>query len=193
MRQAAVERTTKETKISCSINVDGTGENTIETGIGFFDHMMQLLSFHSGMDLTLKAEGDLQVDDHHTIEDCGIVLGQAFRKAIGDAKGIARYGNFSCVMDEALGEIHLDISNRPYVVFQAEFTREKVGEMATEMVEEFMRGFAVSAGITLHVLVPYGKNDHHKIEAIFKALGHALNQATRIVSDQVPSSKGILA
>ncbi len=193
MRSAALNRDTKETKIQCSINLDGTGAYDIDTGIGFFNHMMQLFAFHSSMDITLRADGDLDVDDHHTIEDCGIVLGQAFREAIGDRKGIARYGNFSCVMDEALAEVHLDISNRPYLVFQAEFNREQVGEMSTEMVEEFMRAFSENAGITLHVLVPYGKNNHHKIEAIFKTLGHALQQATRIVNDQIPSSKGTLA
>ncbi len=192
MRSATYSRDTKETKISCSLNLDGTGKNEINTGVGFFDHMLQLLSFHSGMDIELKSDGDLYVDDHHTIEDCGIALGTAFASAIGDRKGIARYGTFYCVMDESLGEVHLDISNRPYLVFKAEFNREKVGEMSTEMVEEFLRAFAFNAGITLHVLVPYGTNDHHKIEAIFKALAHALKEATMIVSEEIPSSKGTL-
>ncbi len=193
MRSAEYARDTKETKISCRLNLDGTGKSEIRTGIGFFDHMLQLLAFHSGMDMVVQAEGDLYVDDHHTIEDCGIALGTAFAKAIGDRRGIARYGNFFCVMDESLGEVHLDISNRPYLVLKAEFTREKVGEMSTEMVEEFLRAFAFQAGITLHVIVPYGTNDHHKIEAIFKALGHALKEAVMIVSEEIPSSKGTLS
>jgi len=154
--------------------------------------MLNLFAFHSRMDLTLKADGDLYVDDHHTIEDCGILLGNAFKTAIGDRRGIVRYGNFTIPMDETLANVCLDISGRPYLVFNAEFHREKVGEMSTEMVQEFFRAFSVQAGITLHINVYYGQNDHHQIEAIFKAFGRALKEAVRIESDEIPSSKGVL-
>ncbi|MBR4163132.1 MAG: imidazoleglycerol-phosphate dehydratase HisB [Solobacterium sp.] len=192
MRNCKLERNTKETKINCEINLDGTGKSDISTGIGFFDHMLNLFAFHSRMDLTLKADGDLYVDDHHTIEDCGILLGNAFKTAIGDRRGIVRYGNFTIPMDETLANVCLDISGRPYLVFNAEFHREKVGEMSTEMVQEFFRAFSVQAGITLHINVYYGQNDHHQIEAIFKAFGRALKEAVRIESDEIPSSKGVL-
>ena len=151
MRTAAIERETAETKIRCELNLDGTGKTEINTGIGFFDHMMTLLAFHGGMDLVLKAKGDLDVDDHHTIEDCGIVFGSAFKEALGDKSGIKRYGTFTVPMDEALATVSLDISNRPYLVFNCAFTRDQIGMMSTEMVEEFMRAFAFNAGITLHV------------------------------------------
>ena len=192
MRNCKLERNTKETKILCEINLDGTGKSDISTGIGFFDHMLNLFAFHSRMDLTLRADGDLYVDDHHTIEDCGIILGNAFKKAIGDRRGIVRYGNFTIPMDETLANVCLDISGRPYLVCNAEFQREKVGEMSTEMVQEFFRAFCVQAGITLHINVYYGQNDHHKIEAVFKAFGRALKEAVRIESDEMPSSKGVL-
>ena len=164
----------------------------MDTGIGFFNHMLELLAFHSGMNLYIDANGDLDVDDHHTIEDCGILIGQALRKALGSRAGIARYGSFTLPMDEVLASVNLDISGRPYLVFNCEFQRDQIGMMATEMVEEFMRAFAVNAGITLHVNVHYGKNDHHKAEAIFKALGRALKEAVRVSGDQIPSSKGML-
>jgi imidazoleglycerol-phosphate dehydratase len=154
--------------------------------------MLELLAFHSGMNLYIDANGDLDVDDHHTIEDCGILIGQALRKALGSRAGIARYGSFTLPMDEVLASVNLDISGRPYLVFNCEFQRDQIGMMATEMVEEFMRAFAVNAGITLHVNVHYGKNDHHKAEAIFKALGRALKEAVRVSGDQIPSSKGML-
>lgn len=192
MRISEIARTTKETGILCRLNLDGTGETAIETGIGFFDHMLQLFAFHGNFDLSLKADGDLQVDDHHTIEDCGIVLGQAFRNALDEKKGIARYGFFRCPMDEALAEVTLDISGRPYLVFNAGFSREKIGMMSTEMAEEFFRAFAVQSGITLHIGLLYGNNDHHCMEAIFKAFGHALSQAVKAEGNRVPSSKGVL-
>ena len=192
MRQAQLKRTTAETDIQCSLNLDGSAQIDVNTGIGFFDHMLTLWAFHSGYDLTLRAQGDLEVCDHHTIEDCGIVLGNAFKEALGDCVGIARYGNMRLPMDEVLCDVTLDISGRPYLVCNVEFMREKVGEMSTEMVEEFLRAFAFNAGMTLHVNVEYGKNDHHKIEAISKALGRACKQASQIVSNSIQSSKGSL-
>ncbi|MBQ3460411.1 MAG: imidazoleglycerol-phosphate dehydratase HisB [Solobacterium sp.] len=192
MRAVKLERETKETRVECELNLDGEGKSAVDTGIGFFNHMLELLAFHSGMNLYIDANGDLDVDDHHTIEDCGILIGQALRKALGSRAGIARYGSFTLPMDEVLASVNLDISGRPYLVFNCEFQRDQIGMMATEMVEEFMRAFAVNAGITLHVNVHYGKNDHHKAEAIFKALGRALKEAVRVSGDQIPSSKGML-
>lgn len=192
MRQIEKKRETKETSIYAKINLDGNGNSHVDTGIGFFDHMLTLFSFHSGMDLQLEAKGDLQVCDHHTIEDCGILLGSAVKEALGNRVGIARYGSITLPMDEVLCNVTLDISGRPYLVFHCEFHREQVGSMSCEMVEEFFRAFCVSAGITLHINVLYGKNDHHKIEAIFKSFGRTLKQATRIESNQMPSSKGVL-
>ncbi|MBR3363331.1 MAG: imidazoleglycerol-phosphate dehydratase HisB [Solobacterium sp.] len=192
MRAVKLERETKETRVECELNLDGEGKSAVDTGIGFFNHMLELLAFHSGMNLYIDANGDLDVDDHHTIEDCGILIGQALRKALGNRAGIARYGSFTLPMDEVLASVNLDISGRPYLVFNCEFQRDQIGMMATEMVEEFMRAFAVNAGITLHINVHYGKNDHHKAEAIFKALGRALKEAVRVSGDQIPSSKGML-
>ena len=192
MRTAEITRETKETTISCRLDLDGSGNAEIRTGIGFLDHMLELLAFHSGMDLRLNADGDLDVDDHHTVEDCGIVLGTAFRKALGDRRGINRYGFFTLPMDESLAESVIDISGRPYLVFQGEFRREMIGLLATEMIEEFLRAFAVSAGVTLHVRILYGSNDHHKAEAVFKSLGRALRQAVNVNGDQIPSTKGSL-
>ncbi len=192
MRAVKLERETKETRVECELNLDGEGKSAVDTGIGFFNHMLELLAFHSGMNLYIDANGDLDVDDHHTIEDCGILIGQALRKALGNRAGIARYGSFTLPMDEVLTSVNLDISGRPYLVFNCEFQRDQIGMMATEMVEEFMRAFAVNAGITLHINVHYGKNDHHKAEAIFKALGRALKEAVRVSGDQIPSSKGML-
>ena len=192
MRTAVIDRQTKETEIRCVLDLDGNGRADIATGIGFFDHMLELLAFHSGFDLSMKARGDLDVDDHHTVEDCGIALGQAFREALGERIGIERYGFFLLPMDEALAEVALDISGRPFLVFDCEFTRDQIGIMATEMVEEFMRAFAFNAGITLHVSLRHGKNDHHKAEAIFKGLGHALHKAVTVSSDRVMSTKGML-
>ena len=192
MRTAVIDRRTAETDIHCELNLDGKGDTRISTGIGFFDHMMTLMAFHGRMDLVLKADGDLDVDDHHTIEDCGIVLGQAFKQALGERTGIARYGSFTLPMDESLASVNLDISGRPYLVFNCEFSRDSIGMMATEMVEEFMRAFAFNAGITLHINLHYGNNDHHKAEAVFKALGHALNVAIAQNSDVLMSTKGML-
>lgn len=192
MREASITRTTKETDVSVTWNLDGTGKASIDTGIGFFNHMLELLAFHSGTDLTVTAEGDLDVDDHHTIEDIGIVLGTVFRQALADRKGIARYGFFLLPMDEVLAETAMDISGRPYLVFHCDFTRENVGAMATEMIEEFFRAFAVAAGVTLHINVRYGINDHHKMEGIFKSFARTLKAAVKVEGDQVPSTKGML-
>ncbi|WP_160687856.1 imidazoleglycerol-phosphate dehydratase HisB [Clostridium sp. C2-6-12] len=185
------ERVTKETSIKLEINLDGSGKSEINTGVGFFDHMLNLLSFNSKIDLKVLAKGDLEVCDHHTIEDIGITLGEAFKEALGDKAGINRYGTFYIPMDETLVLASLDISNRPFLVFDCDFKREKVGEMSTEMVVEFFRAFAFNAGITLHLKVLYGENDHHKIEALFKALGRALKEAKfRCEENGIPSTKG---
>jgi imidazoleglycerol phosphate dehydratase HisB len=192
MRIAKKERITKETKITCEINLDGTGQSEIDTGIGFFNHMLTLFTFHSGFDLKLKADGDLDVCDHHTIEDCGIVLGNVVKIALADRVGIARYGSMNLPMDETLCNVTLDISGRPYLVYHCDLKRENIGNMSCEMVEEFFRAFAMASGITLHINVYYGTNDHHKVESIFKAFGRALKQASEIVSDVVSSSKGVL-
>lgn len=192
MRSSSLERNTKETKIKMSLNLDGDGNSNIDTGIGFFDHMLDLFTFHSGYDLSVVCNGDLDVCDHHTVEDCGILLGTVFKQALGDKKGIARYGSFNLPMDETLCNVTLDISGRPYLVFNAEFKRDSIGLYSTEMTEEFFRAFAVAAGVTLHINIMYGSNDHHKIEAIFKAFGRALKMATKIESDKLPSTKGVL-
>ena len=191
-RSGTVERVTKETDVRCSLTVEGSGLADVNTGIGFFDHMLELFAFHSGMDLSLRAEGDLQVCDHHTVEDCGIVLGTALKKALGERRGIERYGSFRMPMDETLAQADIDISGRPYLVFSCEFRREMIGSMSTEMVKEFLRAFAFAAGITLHISVLYGENDHHKAEAVFKALARALRMAVRVSGSGIPSSKGML-
>ena len=192
MRQAQIDRTTNETDSHCELELDGSGIRTIDTGVGFFDHMLDLFACHGSLDLVMQADGDLDVDDHHTIEDCGIILGDALKEALGDKAGIARYGSFTLPMDECLANVTLDISGRPYLVFNCEFSRDSIGMMATEMVEEFMRAFAFHAGITLHINLYYGKNDHHKAEAVFKALGHALKEAVRETGEGVLSTKGML-
>lgn len=192
MRSVSKSRETKETSISISLNLDGTGKSNIKTGIGFFDHMLTLFAFHSGFDLDVQANGDLNVDDHHTIEDIGILLGNCLREALGDRKGINRYGNFMMPMDETLCNVTLDISGRPYLVYHCELTREKIGDYSCEMTEEFLRALAVQAGLTLHVNVLYGTNNHHMVEAIFKALGRALKEAVKITGTEIPSSKGVL-
>lgn len=191
MRKAEITRKTKETVISASLNLDG-GEVKIKTGIGFLDHMLTALGVHGGFGLTLAAKGDLEVDGHHTAEDVGIVLGKAFGEALGDKGGIVRYGSAFIPMDEALGFCAVDISGRPFLVFNAEFTNEKIGELDTCLIEEFMRAFAFNAGITLHLRCEYGKNDHHKAEALFKALAYALKAATRQNSGEIVSTKGVL-
>ena len=192
MRSSCLERNTKETQIKMELNLDGNGSSNIQTGIGFFDHMLDLFTFHSGYDLCVDAKGDLEVCDHHTVEDCGILLGTVFKQALGDKKGIARYGSFNLPMDETLCNVTLDISGRPYLVFNAEFKRESIGTYSTEMTEEFFRAFANAAGVTLHINIFYGSNDHHKVEAIFKAFGRALKMATKIESDKLPSTKGVI-
>ncbi len=192
MRTALVTRETKETRISVELNLDG-GEVNIDTGIGFFDHMLTALAVHGGFGLKVKAKGDLDVDCHHTIEDTGIVLGTAFSRAIGDKSGIARFGSFYVPMDEALGFCSLDISGRPYLVFDAVFPEEKIGDYDSCMTEEFMRAFAYNAGITLHLKAMYGKNSHHITEALYKALAHALKAAVMQTSGDKPlSTKGVL-
>ena len=192
MRTAEIKRTTKETDISVKINLDGNGNADISTGIGFFDHMLTALTVHSGFDVYVNSIGDLHVDSHHTVEDTGIVLGQAFKHAVGDMKGINRYGTAYIPMDEALGFACLDISNRPYLVFNAVFSDDRVGSFDTCLTEEFFRAFAFNAGITLHISGEYGKNDHHIIEAMFKACAHALKTAAAVNGTQVLSTKGVL-
>lgn len=191
-RTARITRKTKETDITVKLNLDG-GEVKINTGIGFLDHMLTALGVHGGFGLEVTAKGDLYVDGHHTAEDVGITLGQAFAKALGDKSGIMRYGTAFIPMDESLGFCSLDISARPFLVFNAQFDNERVGEFDTCLTEEFMRAFAFNAGITLHLRVEYGSNDHHKIEALFKALAYALKAATRLNSDGAAvSTKGVL-
>lgn len=193
-RISTLERNTKETKIKLTINLDGEGKTNIDTGVGFFDHMLNLMAFHGGLDLDIKANGDLEVCDHHMVEDTGILLGKAFLEALGDKKGINRYGTFFLPMDETLVQVSLDISGRSFLVFDAEFKRDTVGTFSTEMTEEFFRAFAFNSGITLHAKVLYGSNDHHKIEALFKALGRALREAKNINENdmRLPSTKGML-
>ena len=192
MRTASVTRKSKETDISVQVNLDG-GEVSVQTGIGFFDHMLTAFAVHGGFGLELSCKGDLEVDCHHTVEDTGIVLGQAFLKALGDKAGIARYGSFFVPMDEALGFCAVDISGRPYLVFDARFPEERVGEFDTCMGAEFFRAFAFNAGVTLHLRAPYGDNSHHMLEALFKAAGHAFKIACRETADgAVLSTKGML-
>lgn len=191
-RSATVERETKETQIKCTLMLDGVGKNTIDTGIGFFDHMLTALAVHSEIDLDLKVKGDLYVDCHHTVEDTGIVLGKAFNKAIGTMQGITRYGTAFIPMDESLGFACVDICNRPYLVFDADFTNQSVGTFDTCMTEEFFRAFAVNAGITLHIKKMYGTNDHHIIEALFKAVAHAIKTAKTVNGSEILSTKGVL-
>lgn len=192
MRYAELERETSETKIKCMLVIDGQGKTDVSTGIGFFDHMLKSFAVHSGFDLGMICKGDTDVDSHHTIEDVGIVLGKTFAKALEDKAGIARYGNFTIPMDEALATCSLDISGRSYLVFDCDFRAERIGEMETQMVVEFFRAFTSNAMITLHLNLMYGENDHHKCEAIFKAFAHALKEAVRINGEDVLSSKGSL-
>jgi len=193
MRKAKISRKTRETDITAEVILDGKGIAQIETGIGFFDHMLTALSVHSGISISLKCIGDLNVDCHHSVEDTGIVLGQAFNEALKDKSGIERYGSAYIPMDEALGFCSLDISNRPFLVFKGEFTNQMIGEYDTCMTEEFFRAFAFNAGITLHVNMVYGTNDHHKCEAIFKACAHALKKAIRLnETGETLSTKGSL-
>ena len=191
MRTATVERNTKETQIAATLCLDG-GEVAVSTGNGFFDHMLTAFAVHGGFGLQLTVQGDLEVDTHHTVEDTGIVLGQALRRVLGDFGGIARYGSFAVPMDESLARCDLDLSNRPFLVFRATFQQERCGDSETCVTEEFWRAFAVNAGITLHIDVPYGTNAHHQIEAVFKAVGHALHGAVQPTGGAVLSTKGVL-
>ena len=193
-RTAKLSRQTKETKIELSLDLDGKGVASVHTGVGFFDHMLDLLSRHGLLDLDVDAEGDLQVDQHHTVEDVGIVLGQALEKALGDKRGIYRYGWSLVPMDESLAQVALDLSGRPAFAFNVVFTGPVIGDFATELVEEFFKALATSARMNLHVAVPYGTNNHHIAEAIFKATARALRQAVSRDprSDDVPSTKGSL-
>jgi imidazoleglycerol-phosphate dehydratase len=194
-RRASVTRRTKETAITASVDLDATGDFKIATGVGFLDHMIEQLARHSLIDITLKAEGDLHIDQHHTTEDSGIVLGQAVARALGDKKGIARYGSAYLPMDETLTRVALDVSGRPYLVWKVAFTRSKIGEMDTELFREWFHAFAQHAGLTLHVETLYGENSHHIAETCYKALARALRQAIAIderQSGRVPSTKGQL-
>lgn len=195
MRKAKVERNTTETRVSASIDLDGSGRYDISTGIGFLDHMLEQLSRHSLIDITLKAEGDLHIDYHHTTEDTGIVLGQAVAQALGERKGIRRYGDALIPMDETLTRVALDASNRPYLVWKVEFSRDKLGEMDTELFREWFQAFAQHAGLTLHVENIYGVNNHHIVESAFKGLARALRAACEMdprKAGAVPSTKGSL-
>lgn len=194
-RTATIKRDTKETKIEVSVNLDGTGVASVATGIGFFDHMLEQLAKHSLIDVSLKAKGDLHIDGHHTAEDTGIALGQALKQAVGDKMGIRRYGHFDLVMDEARSNVSLDLSNRPYLIWDAKFSVDKLGEMDTELFQEFFNALAHAGGITLHVENRAGSNNHHIIESIFKAFAKALRMAVEIdprAADQLPSTKGAL-
>jgi imidazoleglycerol-phosphate dehydratase len=196
MRSATLSRKTKETDITVSVDLDGTGKADIATKIGFFDHMLEQVARHSLIDISVKAEGDLHIDQHHTVEDVGIVLGTAFRQALGDLKGITRYAAVHLPMDEALTRCALDISGRPYLVWQVTFTRGKIGDFDTELFREFFQAFAQNAQITLHIETLYGYNNHHIAETCFKALARALRSAVAIdprEGGQVPSTKGSLA
>lgn len=192
MRTSTQKRITKETEIELSLNLDGSKNINIQTGIPFFNHMLELFAFHGGFDLIIQSKGDIQVDDHHTVEDIGLVLGKAFREAIGEKQGIERYSSLYLPMDEALARIVIDLSNRPLLVFKADFVRENIGGLSLENVHEFFKSFATEARITLHMAILEGLNDHHKIEALFKGLGRALKLASRLVSHDLPSTKGVL-
>ena len=194
-RTASVERKTRETRIRAAVDLDGSGTYDVATGIGFLDHMLEQLSRHSLMDLSLKAEGDLHIDFHHTTEDTGYAVGEAVAKALGDRRGIARWGDALIPMDETLTRVALDVSARPYLVWKVNFSRPKLGEMDTELFKEWFQAFAQSAGVTLHVENLYGENNHHIVESCFKGLARALRQAVAIDprrADEVPSTKGVL-
>ncbi len=190
-RTATIERKTKETQIKLTVGLDGTAKYDVDTGIGFFDHMLQLFSCHSGMDLKVECKGDTRVDGHHSVEDIGIVLGKAINRALGDKIGIARYASKTIPMDESLATVTVDISGRPYLVFNAELSG-KVGDFDLELVEEFFRAVATYGGITMHVNLHYGSNSHHKAECIFKAFARAVKEAVAVVGNELPSSKGLI-
>jgi imidazoleglycerol-phosphate dehydratase len=196
MRKAEVKRKTNETQVSVSLDLDGRGIHDVKSGIGFLDHMLELFSRHSLIDLMVRAEGDLHIDMHHTTEDIGIVLGQALAKALGERRGIRRYASLHLAMDEALTRVAIDVSGRPYLVWKVGFSRPKLGDFDTELVREWFRAFAHNAGITLHVETLYGDNNHHMVESCFKGLARALREAVAIderAPDAIPSTKGTLA
>lgn len=191
-RSAEVERETTETRVRVRVELEGSGDARVDTGVGFLDHMLELLAGHALLDLEVDAEGDLHVDEHHTVEDVGIVLGQAISRALGERRGLRRYG-FLLPMDESLARVAVDLGGRSYLVFRAEFSREKVGDLPTELVEDFLRALADHLKANLHVQLEYGRNDHHRIEAIFKALGRALRAALEQdprLGRELPSTKG---
>ena len=194
-RTATRARQTKETKIEVAVNLDGTGDYEVSTGIGFLDHMLEQLSRHSLIDLKVSAEGDLHIDFHHTTEDTGIVIGEAVREALGDFKGLTRYGSATIPMDETCTRVSLDVSQRPYLIWKVAFTKPKLGDMDTELFKEWFQAFAQAAGVTLHIENLYGENNHHIVESCFKGLARALREAIEIdprKSDAVPSTKGVL-
>lgn len=194
MRRAEVTRKTNETSVRIVLDLDGPGKFTGTSGIGFFDHMLSLMAVHGGMDLTVEASGDLEVDTHHTVEDIGIALGEALDRALGDKKGIARYGCFFCPMDEALSRIVIDLSGRPYLIYDADMPVERLGTFETEMIREFLLAFAVNGKMNLHAANLYGINGHHIAESLFKGLGHALAEAVSLSGDRktILSTKGVL-
>lgn len=196
MRTATISRTTTETEVSCTVNLDGSGSFDVKTGVGFFDHMMEQLARHSLIDITLTAKGDLHIDDHHTVEDCGIALGQAIAKALGDRKGIRRYASCDLPMDETLTRVAIDVSGRPFLVFNCVYDRHKIGTFDTELVREWFQAFAMNAGITLHLENTRGGNAHHVAESSFKALARSLRDALEIdprQANRIPSTKGSLS
>lgn len=192
MRQSVVIRKTLETDIKIELNLDGSGKTEIDTGIGFLDHMLTLFGFHAGFNLKIKCTGDLNVDSHHTAEDIGIALGQAFTESIGNKKGINRYGSMLLPMDEAMSRVVIDISGRPYLVYKVDLKRQMIRDMATEDFKEFFKGFVNKSSSTLHIELLYGENDHHKIESVFKGFGRALKTASCITSSTLQSTKGAL-
>ena len=195
MRKEEISRKTRETEITVKLDLDGSGTAQVDTGIGFFDHMLTAFAFHAGFDLAICCRGDLEVDCHHTVEDVGIVLGKAIDSALGERRGINRYGSFSLPMDETIANTALDISNRPYLHFDIpDFPEGKIGDFDYQMIEEFFRALAVQAGLTLHITAPYGRNMHHIAEAVSKSVGRALRMAVQITGnpDQVVSTKGVL-
>jgi imidazoleglycerol-phosphate dehydratase len=193
-RAAEISRQTRETSVKIALNLDGTGNSSVRTGVGFFDHMLDLLARHSLIDLSIQAKGDLDVDSHHTVEDVGIVLGQSIEKALGEKRGICRYGWAIVPMDESLAQVAIDLSGRPAFVFKVKFKRESIGEFPVELIEEFFKALATNAKMNLHITVPYGTNNHHISEAIFKAAAKALRQAVAHDPRQpgIPSTKGSL-
>ena len=192
MRTATINRKTKETDITLTLNLDGTGKSVINTGIGFFDHMLTAFSFHSKIDLEITCNGDLEVDDHHTVEDVGLALATAILEALGDKIGINRYGTSYVPMDEVLARVVIDFSGRPAFVYNVNLERDKLGTMDTQNVQEFFKSISNEGKMNLHMNVLYGDNDHHKVEALFKALGRAVGEAVTIVDERLPSTKGVL-